>query len=171
MNGQPLGLKYWLLKHMNGLDIDIINYIKLYCQIKLFNAPIYQALSDGVSIKHFNQYLIKVNDMVYQGYILPYCLNDLLHVETDVIVSNHIVSIKFYYRKKGTTMCFSIHLEKSLINPRYIKLYNITQYKINYCILPTGKYEMIQFENFNKDGLYIFKENVSFVYDPNQIMD
>ncbi len=39
--------KYWLLKHFENLDIDILAYIKKYAQIKIFYAPTDQILKNG----------------------------------------------------------------------------------------------------------------------------
>ncbi len=105
--------KYWLLKNFENLDIDILEYIKKYAQIKIFQAPTYKDL-----IKTENYNLI-IDGIVFRAYKLYENLFDKLY-GIRILIKNDLIQWLFfnYYNYS-----IDINFKLSGINPKYLKYY------------------------------------------------
>lgn len=151
--------KYWLLQQFDHLDIDIINHIKLYCQIKIFNAPLYS------DFEYLTKSTVYDHQFIYYGWVGSECIYYKTYVD---VLNGQIDSIIFYYENDYKhTQCYQLIFNQSFLNMNHIKIYKIINRQIHHLLPQHTVINYIEFENFNSDGLYVFKENVTFIYDPN----
>ena len=120
--------KYWLLQQFNNLDIDIINHIKLYCQIKIFNAPRYSDFKQLTKYTVYDQH-----QFIYYGW----AGSESIYYKTYVDVLNgQIDSIIFYYQNEYKhTQCYALDFNQSFLNVNHIKIYKIIDRQVQHLSL------------------------------------
>lgn len=136
--------KYWLLKDFNNLDIDIINTIKSYCQIELYEPVLYHDFYPE-----------------YQNKFLYESRFHKLHSYIKLVEGK--MEIGTCYKTTRNKYNWLIIAQGTILNPKYLNPHidnDIKYYAIN------AKSIKVKYDGLNKDGLYVFKENIRFIYDP-----
>ena len=143
--------KYWLLKNIQHLDIDILFSIKQYCQIEFYYPPSFKELSS------VNSYTELINSNYICKELQIGIFNDTYKlINSSFEVKNGIiVQVKYHYRSKDFyhefSLCFSV------ICPNFFSVYKYT--------LPIwyNDIELLKLPDVLPKGVYIVKGPITFV--------
>lgn len=154
--------KYLLVDCFNGLDRDIKNMIKMYLNIRVFSAPTIEKLLTILPDKSFIDDDIKYHTTIS----LKFIQEDIKLVQSSFnVYHGHIININYHYISVFKEVrSVDVHINDSCA--KYFYTYtNKPIYNANDMACKIVKVYDIK-QALKRNGKYIIKGDVAFVYDP-----